>query len=67
MSWNAESLETFLRDIDNRAKDAVLPAEKAIRESADPQRAARMWLIQFAPDFLSEASPDVAQSAGKHR
>jgi len=55
--WSAESLETFLRDIDNRVKDAVLPAEKAIRESADPQRAAKMWLIQFAPDFLSEASP----------
>jgi hypothetical protein len=55
--WDAESLETFLRTIDNRVKDAVLPAEKAIRESVDPQRAARMWLIQFAPDFLSEASP----------
>jgi mannose-6-phosphate isomerase-like protein (cupin superfamily) len=55
--WNAESLETYLRDIDNRVKDAVLPAERAIRESSDPRRAAKMWLIQFAPDFLSEASP----------
>jgi hypothetical protein len=55
--WDAESLETFLRDLDNRVTGAVLPAEKAIRESSDPQRAAKMWLIQFAPDFLSEASP----------
>lgn len=55
--WNAESLETYLRDIDNRVKDAVLPAERAIRGSTDPRRAAKMWLIQFAPDFLSEASP----------
>ena len=56
-AWHAESLEVFLRELDNRDRDVVLPAEKAIRESSDPQRAAKMWLIQFAPDFLSGASP----------
>ena len=56
-AWNAESLEVFLRELENRDRDAMLPAEKAIRESSDPRRAAKMWLIQFAPDFRSGASP----------
>ncbi|MEU3267366.1 MULTISPECIES: iron-containing redox enzyme family protein [Streptomyces] len=55
--WTTESLLTYLEGLDVYAQGEASPAEKAIRDSADPQRAARMWLIQFAPDFLSEASP----------
>jgi hypothetical protein len=55
--WNEESLAVYIDSLkaDEAAAESV--AEKAIRSSSDPRRAARMWLIQFAPDFLSEASP----------
>jgi Iron-containing redox enzyme len=63
--WTRASLEAFLRDI-ARDEDTAAPtaSELAIEKSADPQRAARMWLIQFAPDFLSEASPMIRNLLG---
>ncbi|MEU5219188.1 iron-containing redox enzyme family protein [Streptomyces sp. NPDC020807] len=55
--WTKADLETYLRALQD--KDLTQPSlsETAIKKSADPVRAAKMWLIQFAPDFLSEASP----------
>ncbi|MFE0699541.1 iron-containing redox enzyme family protein [Streptomyces sp. NPDC058872] len=55
--WTKDELETYLRALEDRDLTQPSLSEVAIEKSADPVRAARMWLIQFAPDFLSEASP----------
>jgi mannose-6-phosphate isomerase-like protein (cupin superfamily) len=47
-------------------RTAVPAAEAAIERSADPERAARTWLVQFAPDFLSEASPMMRNVLGHY-
>jgi len=60
--WDADSLiaycESFIQsEKSNRAAGAEEnPVFKAILNSPDPQRCARHYLIQLAPDFLSEAS-----------
>lgn len=61
-SWTRAGLEAFLRAL--KGEEAPSRSELAIAESTDPQRAARMWLIQFAPDFLSEASPMIRNVLG---
>ncbi|AHH96100.1 hypothetical protein GCM10010174_42970 [Kutzneria viridogrisea] len=61
--WTKDSLEAFLRTLEDRPQEPSKP-ESAIRNSSDPERAARMWLIQFAPDFLSEASPMIRNALG---
>ncbi|WDZ83712.1 iron-containing redox enzyme family protein [Micromonospora cathayae] len=65
-AWTRDSLVEFLRNIDNRDRQTPSLAEAAIEKSVDPQRAARMWLIQFAPDFLSEASPMIRNVLGNY-
>jgi hypothetical protein len=65
-AWTRESLETFLRDLQRQGPAEPPAAEQAIEKSADPQRAARMWLAQFAPDFLSEASPMIRNVLGHY-
>lgn len=55
--WTVAQLEEYLRSLRDRDLTQPSLSEMAIRKSLDPARAARMWLIQFAPDFLSEASP----------
>lgn len=65
-AWTRDSLVEFLRNIENRDRHAPSLAETAIEKSVDPQRAARMWLIQFAPDFLSEASPMIRNVLGNY-
>jgi quercetin dioxygenase-like cupin family protein len=55
--WTKASLESYFRSLHDRDLAKPSLSEIAIAKSADPARAARMWLIQFAPDFLSEASP----------
>ncbi|MFD7736511.1 iron-containing redox enzyme family protein [Kitasatospora phosalacinea] len=64
--WTAESLEAYLASLDANLPGGATLAEKAIRSSSDPERAARMWLIQFAPDFLSEASPMIRNVLGHY-
>lgn len=64
--WTRDSLEQFLRQLDKRDRNRPVAAISAIRASTDPQRAARMWLIQFAPDFLSEASPMIRNVLGHY-
>jgi hypothetical protein len=64
--WTSQSLEAFLRDLQRREPSGPSPAEQAIEKSSDPQRAARMWLVQFAPDFLSEASPMIRNVLGHY-
>lgn len=61
--WTRESLVAYLTAIQGQSSQPSA-SETAIRESADPQRAARNWLIQFAPDFLSEASPMIRNVMG---
>ncbi len=62
--WTKDSLVEFLRALQDRDLSVPTASESAIEKSADPQRAARMWLIQFAPDFLSEASPMIRNVLG---
>lgn len=64
--WTRDSLVEYLRTVEQRNPHQPSPAETAIEESTDPQRAARMWLIQFAPDFLSEASPMIRNVLGNY-
>ena len=63
-AWTAASLEAFLRELQHRPPAEPSLAEQAIMKSTDQARAARMWLIQFAPDFLSEASPMIRNLLG---
>ncbi|KAA2252531.1 iron-containing redox enzyme family protein [Solihabitans fulvus] len=63
--WTRASLEAFLRDLENEQPQPSL-AETAIEKSSDPARAARMWLIQFIPDFMSEASPMIRNVMGHY-
>lgn len=62
-NWTKESLAAYLGELQRRPSEPS-KSEKAIRESSDPKRAARNWLIQFAPDFLSEASPMIRNVLG---
>ncbi|SER08908.1 iron-containing redox enzyme family protein [Actinokineospora terrae] len=62
-AWTKESLAAYLGKLADEPQTASA-SEKAIRESSDPRRAARNWLIQFAPDFLSEASPMIRNVLG---
>jgi hypothetical protein len=63
--WTGDSLVEYLGTKAQPAEE--MPRwERAIRESADPRRAARMWLVQFAPDFLSESSPMMKNVLGNY-
>jgi hypothetical protein len=62
-TWTTESMVEYLRSIEQAGGTSPL-SEQAITNSSDPARAARMWLIQFAPDFLSEASPMIRNVLG---
>jgi hypothetical protein len=62
--WGAPELERYLRALSERDLTAPSVAHRAVQTSTDPARAARMWLVQFAPDFLSEASPMVRNLLG---
>ena len=64
--WTVESMAEYLGQLSNRDRGRQLPPFGAIERSADPQRAARMWLIQLAPDFLSEASPMMRNVLGNY-
>jgi quercetin dioxygenase-like cupin family protein len=63
-TWTAASLEAFLRALGDRDPGGESLSQKAIEGSIDPRRAARMWLVQSAPDFLSEASPMIRNTLG---
>ncbi|WP_242902491.1 iron-containing redox enzyme family protein [Actinomadura terrae] len=62
--WDKASLEAFLRALTVTGEPTA--SEQAIEKSSDPARAARMWLVQFAPDFLSEASPMIRNVMGHY-
>lgn len=64
--WTREQLTEFFSSVGTGPSGETQAWDTAIRKSADPQRAARMWLIQFAPDFLSEASPMVRNLLGNY-
>jgi mannose-6-phosphate isomerase-like protein (cupin superfamily) len=64
--WTRDSMEAYLRELTQRDFTEPGIAESAISASADQARAARMWLIQFAPDFLSEASPMMRNALGSY-
>lgn len=63
--WTRDDFTEYLNDACRPVEE--MPAwERAIRESVDPQRAAKMWLVQFAPDFLSESSPMMKNILGMY-
>ena len=62
--WTAESLDSYLDSLDMGGGEDLTPVQEAITGSSDPARAARMWLVQFAADFLSEASPMIRNLLG---
>lgn len=64
--WTSRILETFLRELPGKETSGPTLAELAIRKSSDRKRALRNWLIQFAPDFLSEASPMIRNIMGSY-
>ncbi|MGI9093180.1 MAG: iron-containing redox enzyme family protein [Mycobacteriales bacterium] len=64
--WTPASLEAYLTDIVRDDVGEWGGPERAILSSADPERAARSWMIQFAPDFLSEASPMIRNVLGNY-
>lgn len=64
--WTKDSLVEYLRTMEQSTAGQKSLWESAIEKSADPRRAAQMWLIQFAPDFLSEASPMIRNVLGSY-
>lgn len=62
--WTTASFESYLDSLG--MGDGGQSTADAITGSVDPQRAARMWLAQFAPDFLSEASPMIRNVLGSY-
>lgn len=63
--WTRESLLEYLA-AQTDAQPGAGAAREAIAHSTNKERAAKMWLIQFAPDFLSEASPMVRNVVGNY-
>jgi len=63
--WTTASLEAYRTQLEDHVSTASR-SETAIEKSADPERAARMWLVQLAPDFLSEASPMIRNVLGNY-
>ncbi|MFI9200067.1 iron-containing redox enzyme family protein [Streptomyces sp. NPDC053048] len=64
--WTKESFASYVESLDPYGPGEASRSEKAILDSTDRERAARMWLIQFAPDFLSEASPMIRNVLGHY-
>ncbi|HEX2050338.1 MAG TPA: iron-containing redox enzyme family protein [Actinomycetota bacterium] len=54
--WTRAELEAYLVALPEEAKKADNVAVRTIRESSNPHHAAVTYMIQFAGDFLSEAS-----------
>jgi Iron-containing redox enzyme len=65
-TWTTASLESYLDSLEMTAGQEQSLVEKTITGSSDPERALRMWLVQFAPDFLSEASPMMRNVLGAY-
>lgn len=63
--WTVDHLCSRVAHL-SETNDGIPLWEKAIRESRDPRRAARMWLVQFAPDFLVESSPMIRNVLGAY-
>ncbi|WP_435175175.1 iron-containing redox enzyme family protein [Actinacidiphila sp. bgisy145] len=64
--WTKESFLAYVESLDAGAAAGPSRTEQAILSSTDRERAARMWLIQLAPDFLSEASPMIRNVLGNY-
>ncbi|MCM2388375.1 iron-containing redox enzyme family protein [Streptomyces albipurpureus] len=64
--WSLESFNEYIESLNADASAPASLSEEAISSSSDRERAARMWLIQFAPDFLSEASPMLRNVLGHY-
>lgn len=64
--WSVEALKSYLHSIVEKHEQSELEICATVLGSADPQRAAREFLIQVAGDFLSEASASSRNILGKY-
>lgn len=64
--WTRDDLVALVSRLQEQDFSQSSKSERAIEKSADPARAARMWLVQFAPDFLCEASPMIRNVLGNY-
>ena len=64
--WTVDALRSYLQSIVQKHEQSELDICNRVRQSANPQRAARALLIQVAGDFLSEASASSRNILGKY-
>ncbi len=64
--WTRDSFRSYLEAFAENPPNGDSPSIRAVENSRDPERAARMYLLQFAADFLSEASPMVRNALGNY-
>lgn len=55
--WKKNQLQTYMNDVITEYESTENTLCKFILSSANPSLAAKMTMIQMAPDFLTEASP----------
>lgn len=64
--WTKDTFLAYLESLEPTMAGGPSKTAQAILSSTDRERAARMWLIQLAPDFLSEASPMIRNVLGHY-
>ena len=66
-NWNIRSVEEYFSSYARESRQVnTLPSAEAIRNSSNPEVAARDWLVQLAPDFLIESSPMARYASGNY-
>ncbi|MCH4812151.1 iron-containing redox enzyme family protein [Vreelandella neptunia] len=66
-NWSEVSVyKYFMSFIQEASEIKDLPSAEAIRNSKNPEAAAKDWLVQLAPDFLIESSPMARYTSGNY-
>lgn len=65
-TWSVDSLRSFLDGIVKEHNKSEIPSVKTVLSSAQRKQSAMALLIQFAMDFLSEASAIVRNASGRY-
>ena len=64
--WSLEALKSYLQSLIKKHEQSELEICAAILSSADPHRAGRSLMVQFASDFLTEASASSRNILGRY-
>lgn len=65
--WPLNRVREYFEDFAKESKETQnLVSADAILSSANPENAARDWLVQLAPDFLIESSPMARYASGNY-